>query len=304
MKTIQRRMICAVVLLALAAGVAAAADGPTIKFRVIVGEFEDKAEHQWYHGPGPGEGMADMLITALVKTGEFRVFERAALDELLAEKNLSLSDLANPGVAAEQKFEVGDLLVKASITEFGYKEGTVGGSLASKALKRASVGSYTGRVAVDIRLIDIGTSEVLWAETVDKSETSRSLGVATNKFSFGDQKNFDEHVVGKATRKVVNAVVDKLEAETRDRPWQGLLITADEFLFLDGGVELGIEPGMRFEVLRNGKVVKHPKTGKVLKIIRNTVGVVEATEVEEGVTTVVAVEGSGFETGDVVRLKP
>jgi len=289
--------------LCLLAGAVVAADGPGVKFRVIVGEFKDKAEHSWYHGPGPGVGMADMLITALVKTGKFRVFERAALDELLAEKNLSLSDLGSPSVGAEQKFEIGDLLVKASITEFGYKEGKVGGSLASKAFKKASVGSYTGRVAVDIRLIDIGTSEVLWAETVDKSETSRSLGVTTSKFSFGDQKKFDDHVVGKATRKVINAVVDKLEKETRNRPWQGLLITADEYLFIDGGTELGLKTGMRFEVLRQGKVVKHPKTGKILKVIHETVGVVKAIEVEDGVTTVVAVEGSGFVTGDVVKLK-
>jgi hypothetical protein len=221
----------------------------------------------------------------------------------MAEKNLSMSDLANPSVGAEQKFEIGDLLVKASITEFGYKEGKVGGSLANKALKRASVGSYTGRVAVDIRLIDIGTSEVLWAETVDESETSRSLGLATNKFTFGDQKRFDDHVTGKATRKVINAVVEKLEKETSNRPWQGLLITADEFLFIDGGTELGLQSGMRFDVLRQGKVVKHPKTGKILKVIHETVGVVRATEVEDGITTVETVEGSGFVTGDVVKLK-
>ena len=305
MKRMPRNLLLGTVLLAMTAGfagLAAAADGPGIKFRIIVGEFEDKAEHRWYHGPGPGGGMADMLITALVKTGKFRIFERAALDELLAEKNLSMSDLANPGVAAQQKFEIGDILVKATITEFGYKEGKVGGAL-KKLGGSAGVGSYTGRVAVDMRLIDIGTSEVIWAETVTKTETSKSLQLDTRKFSFGDVDKFDEHVVGKATRKVINAVVDKLDDETKNRPWQALLITADEFLFVDGGTELGIRTGMKFEVLRQSKVVKHPKTGKVLKVIHETVGVVKATEVEEGVTTVEAIEGSGFETGDVVKLR-
>lgn len=290
-------------LFAVLAGAAAAKDEPGIKFRVIVGEFEDKAEHSWYHGPGPGQGMADMLITALMKTGNYRVFERAALDELLAEKNLSMSDLANPGVAAEQKFEIGDILVKAVITEFGYKEGKMGGGLASGPLKKASMGSYSGRVGVDIRLIDIGSGEVLWAESVDKSESSRSLGLATDKFHFGDEKEFDDHVVGKATRKVINAVVDKLGEQVENRPWQGILITADEFLFIDAGSELGLRAGMKFDVLRPGKVVKHPKTGKVLKVIQDEVGVIEATEVEEGVTTCEGRSGSGFRTGDVVRLR-
>lgn len=296
-------LVAVQIALVLLAGPAAAKDEAAIKFRVIVGEFEDKAEHSWYHGPGPGQGMADMLITALMQSGRFRVFERAALDELLAEKNLSMSELANPGASVEQKLEIGDILVKAAITEFGYKESKTGGGLVSGALNRASVGSYSGRVAVDIRLIDIGTGEVLWAESVDKSETSRSLGISTDQFSFGNQKKFDDHVVGKATRKVIEAVVDELVDQVKSKPWQGILITADEFLFIDGGTELGIKPGMKFEVLRQGKVVKHPKTGKILKVLTDRVGVVEATEVEEGITTVEALEGQGFANGDLVRIR-
>jgi len=270
-----------------------------LKFRVVVGSFENKADHGWYHGPDPGSGMADMLITALVKTGKFRVYERDALDEILAEKNLSLSDLAN---AAAQKLEIGDIMVKAAITEFGYKESKAGGAL-SRLGKSASLGSYTGRVGVDLRLIDVGSAEVLWADSVDESETSRSIGLSTDRFSFGDQKNFDEHVVGKATRKVINAIVEKLEQQVAKRPWQGLLITADEFLFIDGGTELGIREGMAFEVKRKTQEVKHPKTGKVLKVLHETVGEVKAVEVEDGVTTVERISGTGFQTGDVVVLK-
>jgi len=298
-----RRILLFAVLAVLLAPVARAADAPGLKYRVIVGEFEDKAEHSWYHGPGPGQGMADMLITALMQSGKFRVYERAALDEILAEKNLNMSDLANPNANAAQKLEIGDIMIKGVITEFGYKEGKVGGSLADSVLKRASVGSYTGRVAVDLRMIDLGTGEVLWADTVTKTETSKSLGVATDKFTFGDTDKFDDHVTGKATRKVINAVVDKLQDTVKKRPWQGLLITADDFLFIDGGTELGIRPGMKFEVKRKDKEVKHPKTGKVLKVLYTTLGVIQASEVEEGIATCDAISGSGFATGDVVTLK-
>lgn len=301
MKKITGCLLVLILLLGVCS-IDAGAEEPGIKFRVIVGEFEDKSQHTWYHGPSPGAGMADMLITALVKSGKFRVFERAALNELLAEKDLSMSDLANPGASAEQKLEIGDILVKATITEFGYKESKTGGAL-SRLGGRAGVGTYNGRVAVDMRLIDIGTSEVLWADQVSKEEKSRSLSLSTSEFSFGDQKRFDDHVVGKATRKVINAVVEKLKEQVKNRPWQGLLITADDFLFIDGGTELGLQPGMTFDVKRKTREVKHPKTGKVLKVLYDTVGVVKATEVEEGITTVEIVEGSGFQTGDRVTLQ-
>jgi curli biogenesis system outer membrane secretion channel CsgG len=299
-----RVLLGILLILATLGGTTAAVQGQEagVKYRVIVGSFENKADHHWYHGPDPGEGMADMLITALIKSGKFRVFERAALDEILAEKNLSMSDLANPGVEAAKKVEIGDILVKGVVTEFGYKEGKVGGSIA-KLGGRGGLKSYTGRVAVDLRLISIGSSEVLWADSVDKSESSKSLDLSTSKFSFGDQKAFDEHVVGKATRKVIDAIVDKLEEQTQKMPWSGILIVADDYLFIDAGTEIGLAPGMEFEVKRLEKEVKHPKTGQVLKRIYKDVGVVRATEVEEGVTTVEAVKGAGFATNDVITLK-
>jgi curli biogenesis system outer membrane secretion channel CsgG len=299
-----RVLLGILLILATLGGTTAAVQGQEagVKYRVIVGSFENKADHHWYHGPDPGEGMADMLITALIKSGKFRVFERAALDEILAEKNLSMSDLANPGVEAAKKVEIGDILVKGVVTEFGYKEGKVGGSIA-KLGGRGGLKSYTGRVAVDLRLISIGSSEVLWADSVDKSESSKSLDLSTSKFSFGDQKAFDEHVVGKATRKVIDAIVDKLEEQTQKMPWSGILIVADDYLVIDAGTEIGLAPGMEFEVKRLEKEVKHPKTGQVLKRIYKDVGVVRATEVEEGVTTVEAVKGAGFATNDVITLK-
>jgi len=294
------------VLLSVLVGQIYAGDADVgLKKKVIVGTFVDKSDHSWYRGNNPGDGMADMLITALVKSGKFKVFERAALNEILAEKNLSESDLANPGVEAGKKLGIGDVLVKATITEFGYKEETLGGS--AKKVFGKSIGggitTYTARVAVDLRLISIGSSEVLAAEDVAATENSKSLGVATNDFTFENEKSFDEHVVGKATRKVINQIVEKIAEQTKNMPWTGILIVADEFMFIDAGTEIGIASGMEFEVKRQSKVVKYPKTGKILKVIYSDIGVVKATEVEEGVTTVEAVSGAGFENEDFVLLK-
>ena len=84
------------------------------KIRVIVGEFKDKSSHGWYHGNPPGTGMADMLISALLQSKKFKVFARQQLDEILAEKNLSISDLANPGFEAAKK--IGSTKTTCSVT--------------------------------------------------------------------------------------------------------------------------------------------------------------------------------------------
>ncbi len=305
LKRLTTGLLLAAVASVAVATAAVAEDAPAIKKRVIIGAFEDKSSHSWYHGASPGSGMADMLITALVKSGKFKVYERAALDEILAEKSLSISDLANDSVDAAKKLEIGDILVKGTITEFGYKESKVGGSASGilGSVKGGSVGRYTARVAVDLRLISVGTSEILWADAVAKSQSSTSLGLRTDAFSFGTDTKFDDHIVGKTTREVIDEIVKQLAKETEKIPWTGLLIVADEFLFIDAGSEIGISPGMEFDVKRAGKVVKHPKTGKILKVIYKEVGVVKATEVEEGVTTCQAVSGEGFQTEDLVVAK-
>jgi len=216
------------------------------KLRVIVGSFKDKSDHRWYYGADPGTGMADMLITALVKSGKFKVYAREQLDEILAEKNLSVSDLADPGVEAANKLAIGDYLVSASITEFGYKEKKVGGS--KLGLGKLGFTTYEGRVAVDLQLISIGTSEVIIAENIAKSEKSKSLGVGTGDFSFGSDTRFDDHVVGKATRKTINTIVDLLSKNVKPKAWQGgFLIVADDLFFFEAGSEMGIKPGMQLE---------------------------------------------------------
>lgn len=271
------------------------------KKRIIVGVFKDKSAHRWYHGTDPGTGMADMLISALVKSGKFRVFARAQLDEILAEKNLSLSDLANPGLEAAKKLSIGDYLISASITEFGYKEKKIG--VSKFGLGKLGYTEYTGRVAVDLQLISLGTSEVLFADNVDKSEKSRSLGISTSDFSFGSTNTFDDHVVGKATRKTINAIVDILSEGVKAEPWGGgFLIVDEDMFFFEAGSEMGIKPGMKFSVKRVKKEIKN-REGKVIKVLYTEVGEIEVVEADEGLSTCKAVSGSGFQNDDLVYPK-
>ena len=48
-----------------------------------------------------GKGIADLLITNLVKDGTYSIIERAALDKLMAEQNFSNSDRADATSAAK-----------------------------------------------------------------------------------------------------------------------------------------------------------------------------------------------------------
>ncbi|MCK4926622.1 hypothetical protein KAS10_04580, partial [Candidatus Aerophobetes bacterium] len=60
-----------------------------LKKRIAVAGFENKVEPWWSWHWDLGEGMSDMLVSALVDTGRFTVLEREALQDILAEQNLA-----------------------------------------------------------------------------------------------------------------------------------------------------------------------------------------------------------------------
>ena len=110
-------------------------------------------------------------------------------------------------------------------------------------------------------------------------------------------------MVGKATRKTINAIVELLSKNVKAQAWPGgYLIVADDLFFVEAGSEMGIKPGMIFEVKRVKKEVKN-RDGKVIKVLYDTIGELKVIEVEEGLSTLEAISGSGFQNDDLVRPK-
>src|SRR5690349_15432116 len=59
------------------------------KKRIAVTTFKDKSDHSWYHFANVGDGMADMLATALQKTGKFILVERNQLSSVVEEQMMA-----------------------------------------------------------------------------------------------------------------------------------------------------------------------------------------------------------------------
>jgi len=163
-------------------------DGP--KARLAVGEFQDKTakgggEVSWMGMFGMnfkqiGDGMRDMLTTALFNTNRFIVLERAQLNEVLQEQDLATAGRIKKGTEAKTGEIYGaDLIVTAAVTEFeGSAKGVGGGTrvlgvTVGGGLKKA-------HLAIDLRIIDATTSQIVAATSVEGSATSIAAGGATN----------------------------------------------------------------------------------------------------------------------------
>lgn len=276
-----------------------------LKKIIAVVDFEDKSDnsHWYWTGPSPGDGMSDMLTTALVHSGKFRVIEREQLHHVLAEQNLGQAGVTTPETAAKVGKVLGaSALVYGAVTEFGYKKEKTGGATSAFG---AGYKKQEARVGCDVRIIDASTAEILAAESYAKGKSKRGVSISTSSFSFGHDSKFDQTLVGKATREVIDEVVAKITEVVEATPWTGIIIKADspERIFLNAGIDAGVEAGMVFDVWQTGEELVDPATGLSLGAEETKIGAVEVVSVKEKYAICKTVAGSGMARGDVVRAR-
>ena len=141
------------------------------KARIAVADFEVKAAKATWE---IGSGLREMLVTALINSNRFSVLERQALSAVMQEQELSASGAAQPGSGPQRgKLKTADLIVTAAVTEFepqasGGRAGIGGGGGVGSGVLGALLGGALNKahMALDIRIVDASTSEVLVATRV------------------------------------------------------------------------------------------------------------------------------------------
>jgi curli biogenesis system outer membrane secretion channel CsgG len=187
------------------APLAAQSDKP----RIAVLEFEAKADQQWY-GWWQDAGAAaiqDVIVTELVKAGRFRVIERSQLEAILREKNLALAGDVDASTAVKAGKLLGvKYLLTGAVTEYGTD---VAGGHAPGVGGLPSIGGGRKKftAAVNARLIDVETGEIVWADEARDSAQKGSISVG----GFGGGSNSDA-MFDKVLKPVVIQLVTSLKA--------------------------------------------------------------------------------------------
>jgi len=277
------------------------------KPRIAVFDFEDKTDHSfyWWHGKGVGAGMSDMLVTALVKSGKFRVFERDKINQILREQDFG----ASGAVTQETAAKIGKLLgvqyaLFGAVTEFGYKQGGVGGRIKGIGI---GVKKYDAVVAVDVRLVDVNTGEIIFSETVRKEKSKKGLRLDTPKLSFRNQNDFDNSLVGKATREAIDEIVEMLVKHAKPAEFRAKIVKVDEdgTVIINAGSEAGVKIGDVLYVYREGEELIDPDTGLSLGKEVKKIGTIKVTEdlFNGKASRAEIIQGTGFQRGDLVKRK-
>jgi len=316
-------------LLFLVAAQAQTAPSPTAprKKRVAVFDF-DYATVQTYSAAAfgsnvdVGRGIADLTVKYLVQDGTYSVIERKAMDKILPEQNFSNSDRANPTSAAKLGKLLGvDAIIVGSVTQFGNdtKNTNVGGGGGPwGAYGVGGIGHKKSKaiVAVDARIVDIDTAEILGVAS-GKGESSREStsllgggggwhGWGGGAVDFGSS-DFQQTILGEAVNSAVKQmsgelIADNTKLQTRTVKVEGLVAAVDGGqIILNVGARAGLKVGDQLNVERVTREIKDPSTGAVIRKMSSTIGVIKLTDVDEGSAVGTAVSGSGFKVGDMVK---
>ncbi len=296
----------------------AAAPAVAQKKKVAVLRFNDASVQQAVQAMGGsnqdvGTGISELLIQKLVEDGKYSVVERAALEKVGSDQNLSQGQLSDPDAAAKigRLLNV-DFIIIGSVNQFGAEtnQTTLGGgsNLSVKGFGIGGVSSTSSKAVVEItaRMIDVSNEEVVAAAT-GKGESSHSGGVSlqgtSNSKAGGGTldmtgSDFTSSLLGDATHKAVNQVGVQLDAKAASLPMHAVKINAivadvsGNTLILNVGSTAGVKVGDELVISRAVRTVKDPATGAVIKTVTEKIGVAKVTEVDETSATVTLTPGT------------
>jgi TolB-like protein len=154
-------------------------------------------------------------------------------------------------ILEEQKLGMTGLIDPESVAQLGKILGV-------KTIVSGTLVKLGKTLEINARLINVDTGSIVTAEKVQ----------ANSEAKLND-------LVSQITDKIVQAF-----------PLEGYIVqrTGDK-VTLDLGKRLGVRPGMKFVAYKEGRVIKHPKTGEVLDVESIEIGEIEIKDVKEKTST-------------------
>ena len=119
----------------------------------------------------------DMFTTALVRSGQFRVVERAQFNPgVIAEKSLNAAGKTT-GTGAQIKLTAAKYIFEGAISEAANNTDQSASTMSLGGMN-ATHGNASGAIAIDVRIIDAETGDVLDSVSVSEPLRSRKSGVS------------------------------------------------------------------------------------------------------------------------------
>ncbi|KAB2925227.1 MAG: curli production assembly protein CsgG [Bacteroidetes bacterium] len=239
------------------------------------GFFYDKNEDRL------GKQAMDIFSNKLAATNKFILIERADLEYLNKEKELS--KLNEAGIPA-------DYLILGSVNEFGRKA-TSDVGVFSRTKKQ------TAYAKVSVRLVEVKTGMIIYSEE-GAGEASSEAGTV---MGVGETADYDATLNDKVISAAIGKLVSNIAENLTNKPWRSYILTINDGNYIiAGGASQGITEGKEFTVYKRGITVNNPQTGIPIELPGKSVGKLKVVSTVPGtVTTEISI--CALVQGDILK---
>ena len=202
-----------------------------------------------------GKQASDILSSRLTASNKFILLERSDIALLQAENE-------------QESQKVGaDYMIVGSVSEFGRETESEVGIFSRNKIQKASA-------TVNVRLIDVKTSQIIYSEEASGSATAE----ANQVFGVGQTAAYNSALDDRAISAAISKLVGNIMNNLMDMPWQSYLLSHDNGTFvISGGASQGLEAGLTLNVYKPGKQIKNPQTGLWIELPGQVVAKLQVT---------------------------
>jgi curli biogenesis system outer membrane secretion channel CsgG len=235
-----------------------------LKRKVAIARFTNETKHGNSflldeHKDRIGKQAMDVLSARLTETGKFIMLERADLERI--DKEADLSGLKKSIVGA-------DYLIIGSVSEFG-RNSTSEVGIFSRNKKQVA------NATVNVRLINVKTGQIVFSEEGSGISSSEANSV----FGVGDRAGYNSSLDDEALSAAISKLTSNLVENLMDMPWRSYILQEQEGSYIiAGGKEQGIKTGDEFDVVKAGKKITNPQTGIEIELPGKTIATLKVIQ--------------------------
>jgi len=228
--------------------------------------------------------------------------------ELAANRVAQGANAPKPGAVIPAQYLVVGAVTELSTGDQGSSVNLGVGGLPNGLFTGLGLSGRTGKVALDLRLVNTRTAEVEDSFSVRKELTATGVGVTAGYRGIALGANeFWSTPLGEAMRAALDEAVARIAADVSRGGWDALVAqVSGNLIYINAGGEAGLKVGDRLMVERMTGALTDPATNRVLAVQKAQLARIELTAVDAKYATGTFTKTGGDEPqrGDTVVFAP
>lgn len=274
-----------------------------VKKKIAVLDFENQSG---FGSEKLGSAVADMLITQLARSNRFVLIERSRIDQILNEQALGQSGTITETTAPQVAQLLGvESIIIGRILQASQESGSHKFE-DEKDKWYLKLKASIGVALISYKMINAATGEVLASDRCSATEIKPGFGFKSKDLDLENMHEFDQTVLGKAVRNVVDKISLSIIKNADRVEWIGKVVQsqADSIIYFTPGRGAGVTLDQVFEIFESLQFQGHEDSSEQdsIPVDQPKAKIIVTGFIGDKVARAKLLHGGGINRGDIVKI--